>query len=513
VSSSKNIRRKSLLVGTLVLAWGVLLAGWSMSSPVGSSPDEDFHLASIYCAKNFRPGLCEQSGYPNAKRVPISVLNAGSCFVPDQYVSANCQRQSKVLSNFDLLDTLRLDYESQDIIYYSVASHLTSHNIESSVLKIRFLNVTLLLMLLILFGTVSTIKQFVQLNLVFLIAMMPLGIFIMTSINPQAWQLIGLIFFLAFTNLALHREINRFKRYISIFLAVLAATIAISARSDALFFILLYFIIALLVNRDYLNSRRLTGALGLATVVLLFFWRFNIYRPTNFVSEGFGDTRTGIPFWELMFRNISDLSQLIFGVFGLSDRPTEGYIIGGLGSLDTPMPHVASLSVTVLFVGLIGWAFLNSNRAERCLMLIVTAIYCAIPIYVLQKGNILVGSYLQPRYLLPVTVLLVMLAVPRIEIKDDRSKNALLLAICFLMFAHSMFLHALLRRYTVGNSVSGFSLVSNNAWWWTFNLPSPYFVLLFSSLGLVIVCSACLLILLNTYDKGLFDQDKSCLQT
>lgn len=507
MSVSEHLSRKCLIVSILVIAWGVMLIGWALSSPVGSSPDEDFHLASIYCANDYRSGLCEQSDYPNAKRVPMSVLNAGSCFVPNQYVSAICQSQSKILSNFDLLDTLRLDYESEDRLYYSVASRLTSHNVESSVLKIRFLNVILLLSFLILFGIFSSVRQFIQLNLVFVIALLPLGIFIMTSVNPQAWQLIGLIFFLAFAHLALQRGLNPIRRFVCILLSILASLIAISARSDALYFIFLYFVVVLLVNKKHLDLHRLSGTLGLVVVILSLFWRMNIYQSTNFVSEGFGETRTGIPFWELMFRNISNLSQLIFGVFGLSDRPTQGYIIGGLGSLDTPMPHSSSLIATLIFIVFIVWAFGNSNRMHRYLIVSIVAIYCAIPIYVLQRGNIAVGSYLQPRYLLPITALLAMIAAPHIEIRNLRTRNMVLLATCLLAISHSMFLHALLRRYTVGNAISGFSLESNNSWWWTSNFPTPYLVLLSSSLGFIIVCSTCLIILWGTRDMNELVQD------
>ena len=33
------------------LAAFAALAGWSLASPAGSSPDDDYHLASIWCAQ------------------------------------------------------------------------------------------------------------------------------------------------------------------------------------------------------------------------------------------------------------------------------------------------------------------------------------------------------------------------------------------------------------------------------------------------------------------------------
>jgi len=36
----------------------VALGAWSVASPVGASPDEDYHLVSIWCSHGERPGLC-----------------------------------------------------------------------------------------------------------------------------------------------------------------------------------------------------------------------------------------------------------------------------------------------------------------------------------------------------------------------------------------------------------------------------------------------------------------------
>lgn len=54
----KNVRRVvSVVVGVLA----ALLAGlaWAASSPPGSSPDEDFHLASIWCPPPVESSGCE----------------------------------------------------------------------------------------------------------------------------------------------------------------------------------------------------------------------------------------------------------------------------------------------------------------------------------------------------------------------------------------------------------------------------------------------------------------------
>ena len=43
----------------LPVAFFVMCAGWALTSPPGSSPDDDFHLTSIWCAAGTQDGRCE----------------------------------------------------------------------------------------------------------------------------------------------------------------------------------------------------------------------------------------------------------------------------------------------------------------------------------------------------------------------------------------------------------------------------------------------------------------------
>ena len=46
----------------LPLAFFVTCAGWALASPVGAAPDDDYHLASIWCAQGEREGVCVRPG-------------------------------------------------------------------------------------------------------------------------------------------------------------------------------------------------------------------------------------------------------------------------------------------------------------------------------------------------------------------------------------------------------------------------------------------------------------------
>ena len=55
------------------------LVAWAYASTVGSSPDDNFHLPSIWCGLGLREGLCEESGDPATRLVPSALLDA-TCY-------------------------------------------------------------------------------------------------------------------------------------------------------------------------------------------------------------------------------------------------------------------------------------------------------------------------------------------------------------------------------------------------------------------------------------------------
>ena len=60
----------------LPLALLVVFGSWAVTSPVGSSPDDDYHLSSIWCAGGERSGVCEVvEGEPEALDLGILRLD------------------------------------------------------------------------------------------------------------------------------------------------------------------------------------------------------------------------------------------------------------------------------------------------------------------------------------------------------------------------------------------------------------------------------------------------------
>ena len=66
--------RRGLLASIVPLSLFVSLVAWGFASPVGASPDDEYHMASIWCGAGIRDGLCEEGDSPNERRVPASLV-------------------------------------------------------------------------------------------------------------------------------------------------------------------------------------------------------------------------------------------------------------------------------------------------------------------------------------------------------------------------------------------------------------------------------------------------------
>jgi hypothetical protein len=98
--------------------------------------------------------------------------------------------------------------------------------------------------------------------------------------------------------------------------------------------------------------------------------------------------------------------------------------------------------------------------------LVVAVVTIALPVTILVRSNALVGEFVQPRYILPVLVILIAVAlIPARERVRITVAQAVLLATAVCM-AQAAALHAELRRYVVGTDTESLNLDANIEWWW-----------------------------------------------
>jgi hypothetical protein len=137
-----------------------------------------------------------------------------------------------------------------------------------------------------------------------------------------------------------------------------------------------------------------------------------------------------------------------------------------------PQSVWALASASFVAVIVLAWQKLTKVQMITTIGLVIVAIL--LPLYVLQKSLAHVGEFLQPRYLLPLFVLIAfvsLLAFSSGKLMITRFTKVLL--ILALSIAQMMALYVNIDRYVHGASIkTGVNLDTGLEWWWAFG-PTP----------------------------------------
>src|SRR5690606_25119543 len=149
-------------------------------------------------------------------------------------------------------------------------------------------------------------------------------------------------------------------------------------------------------TKAYLLRLILPGALAIVAFVL---FRLSGYAriATGGLSGGIPDAEARDPLSVLAF-NVISIPRLWTGVFGS----------WGLGWRMETWPGYALVEFAGLatFFGLASLGLLHMHRRKAVAVTAVVAILFALPVYILTIGRSVVGENVQPRYLLPLVVVL-----------------------------------------------------------------------------------------------------------
>lgn len=459
--SSKARRRSTLGVTLRILGWMVPLAGflltgwaWAWSSPVGSAPDDDYHMASIWCPTPLEDSGCvvgyESDGSPIV-RVP-GLVTAGVCWAFDPQKSASCQDGVA-----DEANTARVDNGGYPGGYYDFMHVLVGSDVQQTVYSMRMFNVGLATLLIGL--TVAINRRTARLPIVggLAIGLVPLGIFLVSSLNPSSWAIVGVCVAWGATHALIGEGQGLAGRILSMVLLISGATIAAVARSDAAAFIVV-------VTAGYLffQYRRRMPWTTIVTVAIA-----SIIGFIGFMSGGQSDALTGS--WgseggplqgaSLLLHNIRELPFFFGGMFGYQ---------WGLGWLDTGLLSITT--VTMLCV--VGGAFFVGTQQlswrKGLILLMLAGAASTLALWTLQINDAIVGQQVQPRYLLPLIIVFCMVlfidaARPDRSIRLSLSTRWFVWA--FVVIANCFALQRNIRRYTTGTDLDGFNLNLAVEWW------------------------------------------------
>ena len=385
------------------------LLAWVFASPVGSSPDDDFHMVSIWCANSSNPA-CTPGANSTERIVPRALIDA-PCFAFNQDKSAACQSKINFVAR-PSVQTKRGNFQHEyPPLYYDVMSIFAGSNIIVSVLLMRIFSVLLFLAITIALYLLLPRARRTTLVWGWAITTIPLGIFLLASTNPSSWAIIGLgsgwIALLGYFE-------GEGKRRIALgAIFVVSVLMAAGSRADAAF----YSVVAIGVvvwltftrRRAYLLQAILPVVM--AVVALLFFATAG-QTGDGIHGLGTGVTATGgglapsvsgtsgdkssLAGFGLLAYNLLNIPSLWAGVFGN----------WGLGWIDTPMPAIVTYGAVAVFV-VVAFAGLSRLTWRKLVVSIgLTLLLWIVPAYVLGASGNVVGTNVQPRYLLPLIVLL-----------------------------------------------------------------------------------------------------------
>ena len=496
---SSRWKRILLAAATALLAFAGLGA-WAIASPVGAAPDDDFHLASIWCALGDREGLCAPGDEAGERTVPERLIESSRCFASEPQQSAQCPldddtRVSTSRGNF---------YGNYPPVFYSVMSIFAGPDVALSTVLMRLFNAALFV------GVVSAIIALLKpgqrgpLIWASIVPMVPLGLFLIPSVNPSSWAVLaGLTVWLAtygyFTAETRGRRIS---------LGVIAAVTAVmgaGARGDsAVFVAFAAFAAALLAfnrNRSWVKLALLP--LGIAIVGAAFF--LSAGQSTGIAAVGATapsatDTGAGTVDAAVPAETPGGLGLLLANLMDLPFLWTGGAGTWGLGWLDTPMPVAVWVLMIGLLVAVIFWGVRVMTVRKGIVMVLALLALTVMPLYILQGKGLRVGEWVQPRYLLPLLLIFVGVALFGYA-KDHLGITRLQTGIVFgiVAVANSLALHNNMRRYITGlGDGSGFNLNANIEWWWSMPL-SPMVVWFIGSAAFALALAGLFLIL---YPKG-----------
>lgn len=480
----------------LVLSAGFAWAAWAASSPAGSSPDDDFHLASIWCAggaaAHAKPGeVCstahgKQTAGSISRVIPREVARA-ACYRWERLRSADCVRHIPPGTVVQVAnDGL---YPAG---YYDVMHRVVRGSATTSVMWVRGLNIALALIVFGLAFAVSETWSRAALALTLGVAFCtPIGLFFIPSSNPTAWSTIGIgslwLFVLAFMTAS-----TPWRRWTAATGAVVAWGMAVSARADAPVYAALTIVVAAVIGSN--AAQRITPKLLMpATLVVLSAITFLAGSGGSVASNGVapsaadGHSAPGFVMHEIAYNTAHPLHLLLGNIASLWKYERDIFYTGPLGWVDTPMsewgavvPLAAFALIVVALVAFRGW-----DRAAYGALLVAAL---AVPLMVLQRSHLSVESgYVQARYLYPLMLAVLGLGAYAVLQRGLlRVPNRWVLPTVWAVMTAlaSLALHIQIRRYVSGLGTSNIDLGVHRGWWWIGSPVSPMGVWVIGSVAM-----------------------------
>jgi len=459
------------------IALFVTFACWSLSNPLGSTHDEWFHAGSIWCVNGVNQSSCTETNDPvdNGYYTGIAPIEDGSCFLNDAAEISGCRKP--VLGSYPINHKL---YPSSfyRIMHVFVTSHPTL-----SILSMRLFNALLATILLSAQLLLTTNRQRIASLTGFVFTLIPMTIFLVSSIHPSGWAISGVtnswIFLLiALTNKSRNHVISRWA-----WLFWIASTLLVFlSRYDAFIFLLASNFVVVVVTTRFHNKRPgwkfsvLAATSGSITLFLLkntnalvtWIFQFPLHRPT-----GMTQTSTWISHWVIQTIAVP-----------ISALGTEVLGQGLPGQFTVRIPD----AVWIIGIALLGAAVLFSFVKTSAIQMIVFCGSWFMLLFTILSFNGRLERDLfnmSGRYVLPIFPFIIGFCIfsSKSPFQLMEIRRLRIIVIALLTMIHFLALHAVVETYVDGQAHSLEPIHVGSAGWWWSGLPiGPNFVVLLGSI-------------------------------
>ena len=455
------------------------LAAWSMGSAVGSSPDENYVLTSIWCGTEGNPPYCRKDPTNDtAMIVPELVGMPGKCYYdggPAQ--SALCQLQS--YANDQTMPTSAYNKGNYPNLYFEFHRNLVSYDVALSVMKMRLLNS--LIATLLIFAISSLTRNKGSSALIILLSLSsPVAFYYISSIDSSSWAITGTIGFALALGVVWNNLHTRKILLPALLFCLISVFLAVNSRTESKYILLFLGALATFaIPTNKKKNRRKTISIFLVLTLLSIllslsreirsFGQFPSIAQNRLIGE-FGNTS-----YSLLVQNFLELPKAFLGFFGF----------WGLGNYDVQLPSLVLFLLMLNFLWIASFFFNQLNRNSRLVACgILGALLLALLEFNQQMDNY-VNRLVQPKYLLP--LFLGTISFFAILVKNNPTRSLTLKLSAAAMIANSVSLRTTLRRYTTGNEIDvGRSLNNPLEWWWNFG-PSPEIIWLAGTISFAVL--------------------------
>jgi len=485
--SRSDVRRSRRIAIQSIVALSVASLCWAFSSPPRSTPDEILHIANIWCAEESDGGACiSKEVKSNEEIFGTFGYSPDSCFWRQPAIPASCSSAGNE-GTFLLLQEGSY-YESG---FQRVMHRFVGSNGPLSVLRMKMFNALLFAAIaayLMLFAPTKISRSWLAATAV---TVAPLSIWLITSINPSGWGIIGLGALWPYTIWFIGQRFDKGYlvegtsiRLVTPLLLALLIFLATQARSD----VKLFAVVALATLAAFevayrkirIRSQRakrftLVGLITFATMLVL------LALTRGFLGYRFRTELTPLnpdgPSVRVWFTNWLTYFPAVF---------LDAYGKSGLGENEIAIPELAAISSVLVLGGVILFASIRGS-----LMQLTSAVFLGLAfVSILWFASIELDLYNVPgRYVMPLFPVIVgtyiyysQSALQLFDILRLRQ-----IAIGLLGVANALGLYAVVERYSAGSS-AGLRVipVRFDEWWWDFLPIGPNAVVILGSVSWVV---------------------------